>query len=72
MLGPLGRRAGTFIGGIVAGYDLGPDMVVQVEGAVALLVGVIFDLGMSYAFRKDLTASLTPAPRKPRAPRVIL
>lgn len=69
MLGPLGRRAGTFAGALVAGYDLGPDMVVQVEGAVALLAGVLIDLALSRAFRVDLTSSLTPPARKARAPK---
>lgn len=64
ILGPLGRRAGSLAGGVVAGLDVAPDMVVQVESAVALVVGVAFDLAMSKAFKRQLYA-------KPPAKRVI-
>lgn len=68
MLAPLGRRAGSLVGSAIAGYDVAPDQVLQTESAVALIVGIAFDLVLARAFRVELE-NVKPAP-KPRKPKV--
>lgn len=49
---PLIRRAGTFVGSTALAYGLVAD-VAPVEGAVTLLLGLVFDLVLSHLNRKS-------------------
>lgn len=68
MLAPLGRRAGSLAGAAVAGYDVAPDQVLQLESAIALGAGILIDLALARAFRVEMeTRKPAPKPRKPKA-----
>lgn len=44
---PFARRIGTFVAGSVASYDLAQDQLMHVETAIAALVLMAADLGLS-------------------------